>query len=211
MSQTLDLGPRAELVSMDSHCDDITIALYMPESDQGPVYKVHTYSNLPSAAARIAEVAKIMQTLGGMEQTPDGLLRFPCGHPHLQAAKRLFLDSCKIEPTTPVEVRPLRIFDKKANGTIAIANLGDGLYEARPEEDAQGQDRRVTTIARGLIKLGEMEEVADNTTQARFACGQSHDELIGLLLVRAPNVRAAMREAEDMASRGVLSAPSAQE
>ena len=86
MSQTLDLGPRAELVSMDSHCDDITIALYMPESDQGPVYMVHTYSNLPSAAARIAEVAKIMQTLGGMEQTPDGLLRFPCGHAHLQAA-----------------------------------------------------------------------------------------------------------------------------
>ena len=54
MSQTLDLGPRAELVSMDSHCDDITIALYRPESDQGPVYKVHTYSKLPSAAARIA-------------------------------------------------------------------------------------------------------------------------------------------------------------
>ena len=211
MSQTLDLGPRAELVSMDSHCDDITIALYMPDGDQGPVYKVHTYSNLPSAAARITEVAKIMQTLGGMEQTPDGLLRFPCGHAHLQAAKRLFLDSCKIDPATPVEVHPLRVFDKKANGTIAIANLGDGLYEARPEEDAQGQDRRVTTIARGLIKLGEMEEVADNTTQARFACGQSHDELIGLLLVRAPNVRAAMREAEDMASRGVLSAPSAQE
>ena len=35
--------------------------------------------------------------------------------------------------------------------------------------------------------------------------------LIGLLLVRAPNVRAAVREAESLANRGVLSAPSAQE
>ena len=32
--------------------------------------------------------------------------------------------------------------------------------------------------------------------------------LVGLLLIRAPNVRAAMREAEQMAARGVLSAPS---
>ena len=211
MVQTLDLGPRVELVPMDGHCDDITIALYMPESDEGPVYKIHTYSSLPGAEARIAGLSETMQTLGGMEQTADGLLRFPCGHAHRLAARRLFLEACKLDPAAPVETRPLRIFDKKADGHIAIASLGDGLYEARPEEDAVGQDRRVTTIARGLIKLGEMEEIEDNTTRARFGCGQPHDELIGLLLVRAPNVRAAMREAEDMASRGVLSAPSAQE
>lgn len=72
-------------------------------------------------------------------------------------------------------------------------------------------ERRVTTIARGLIRLGEMEEVADQPNQVRFGCGHSHDALIGLLLVRAPNVRAAVREAEAMASRGVLSAPSSQE
>ena len=211
MPQTLDLGPRVELLSMDGYCGDISIALYMPESTQGPVYKVHTYSSLPGADARIANITKTMQTLGGMEQNADNLLYFTCGHAHQLATRRLFLEACKCDPAGPVEIRPIRLFDKKANGHIAIASLGDGLYEARPEEDAQGQDRRVTTIARGLIKLGEMEEVPGNTTQARFACGQAHDELVGLLLVRAPNVRAAMREAEDMASRGVLSAPSAQE
>ena len=211
MPQTLDLGPRVELLSMDGYCGDISIALYMPENTQGPAYKVHTYSILPGADARLANITKTMQTLGGMEQTADNLLYFTCGHAHQLATRRLFLESCKCDPTVPAEIRPLRLFDKKANGHIAIASLGDGLYEARPEEDAQGQDRRVTTIARGLIKLGEMEEVPGNTTQAHFACGQAHDELVGLLLVRAPNVRAAMREAEDMASRGVLSAPSAQE
>ena len=61
------------------------------------------------------------------------------------------------------------------------------------------------------MRLGEMEEVDSQPNQTRFSCGQEHDDLIGLLLVRAPNVRAAMREAEDMALRGVLAAPSAQE
>jgi hypothetical protein len=43
-----------------------------------------------------------------------------------------------------------------------------------------------------------------------FGCKQTHDSLVGLLLVRALNVRAVLREQEMTASRGVLSAPSAQ-
>ena len=211
MTQTLDLGPRIELVSMDPHFHDISIALYCPGPDTAPAYKVHTYSHLPGAAERVAEIMDAMQVLGGMEQTSDGLLSFPCGHAHLLAVKRLFLEACKLPPDQPIEPRPLHIFDKKANATIAVASLGQGLYEARATEQVRGVDRRVTTIARGLIRLGEMDEVADQPNQARFSCGHSHDALIGLLLVRAPNVRAAVREAEAMASRGVLSAPSSQE
>jgi len=209
MAQTLDLGSRVELVSMDPHFDDISIALYCP--DGPPCYQVHTYSHLPGAAERVAGIMDAMQVLGGMEQTSDGLLRFPCGHAHLLAVKRLFLEACKLPPAQPIEPRPLHIFDKKANATIAVASLGQGLYEVRATEQTPGVERRVTTIARGLIRLGEMEEVADQPNQVRFGCGHSHDALIGLLLVRAPNVRAAMREAESMASRGVLSAPSSQE
>ncbi len=211
MTQTLDLGLRIELVSMDSHFHDISIALYCPGPDNAPAYKVHTYSHLPGAAERVAEVSAAMQVLGGMEQTSDGLLRFPCGHAHLFAVKRLFLEVCKLDLALDPQPRPLHIFDKKANTTISIARLGPGLYEARATEQAPGIQRRVTTIARGLIRLGEMEEVADQPNQFRFGCGHSHDALIGLLLVRAPNVRTAVREAEAMASRGVLSAPSAEE
>ncbi len=209
MTQTLDLGSRVELVSMDPHFDDISIALYCP--DGPPRYQVHTYSHLPGAAERIAGVADAMQELGGMEQTSDGLLRFPCGHAHQFAVKRLFLEACKLPPEQPIEPRPLHIFDKKANATIAVASLGQGLYEVRATEQVRGVERRVATIARGLIRLGEMDEIVDQPNQVRFGCGHSHDALIGLLLIRAPNVRAAVREAEAMASRGVLSAPSAQE
>ena len=209
MAQTLDLGSRVELVSMDPHFDDISIALYCP--DGPPCYQVHTYSRLPGADERIAGVARAMQVLGGMEQTSDGLLRFSCGHAHLFAVKRLFLEACKLPPDQPIELRPLHIFDKKANATIAVASLGQGLYEAHATEQTPGIERRVATIARGLIRLGEMDEVADQPNQVRFGCGHSHDALIGLLLVRAPNVRAAVREAEALASRGVLAAPSSQE
>lgn len=211
MAQTLDLGSRVELVSMDPHFDDISIALYSPEDSGSPCYQVHTYSQFPGAAERVAGVARAMQVLGGMEQTSDGLLRFPCGHAHLLAVKRLFLEACKLPLEQSIEPRPLHIFDKKANTTIAVASRGQGLYEVRATEQVPGVDRRVTTIARGLIRLGEMEEVADQPNQVRFSCGHAHDALIGLLLVRAPNVRTAVREAEAMANRGVLSAPSTQE
>jgi len=43
-----------------------------------------------------------------------------------------------------------------------------------------------------------------------FPCGRPHDELMGLLLPRALNARAALREEEMAASRGMLVAPSAQ-
>ena len=211
MAQTLDLGSRVELVSMDPHFDDISIALYCPDGPGLPCYQVHTYSRLPGAAERVAGVARAMQVLGGMEQTSADPLSFSCGHAHRLAVKRIFLEACKLPPAQPIEPRPLHIFDKKANATIAVASLGQGLYEARATESVQGVERRVTTIARGLIRLGEMDEVADQPNQAQFGCGEAHDALIGLLLVRAPNVRAAVREAEALANRGVLSAPSAQE
>ena len=98
-----------------------------------------------------------------MEQTSDGLLRFSCGHAHQLAVKRLFLEACKLPPEQPIEPRPLHIFDKKVNSTIAVASLGQGLYEARATEPVRGVERRVATIARGLIRLGEMEESRRST------------------------------------------------
>ena len=211
MAQTLDLGSRIELVSMDLHFNEISIALYYPGSNDDPAYLVHTYSSLPGAAGRIETITESMRVLGGMETDAPGLLRYPCGHAHTLATKRLFLEACKFDPETSLQLRPLSIFDKKANANILIENLGEGRYEARPEEDATGSERRTTVISRGLIRLGEMEEIEDQPNQSRFGCGQPHDALIGLLLIRAPNVRSAMREVEEMASRGVLSAPSNQE
>ena len=75
MAQTLDLGSRIELVSMDLHFNEISIALYYPGSNDDPAYLVHTYSSLPGAAGRIETITESMRVLGGMETDATGLLR----------------------------------------------------------------------------------------------------------------------------------------
>ena len=126
--------------------------------------------------------------------------------------KRLFLEACKKAPGAEVAALPMSIYDKKNDLNIGATGIGGGAY--RIAADAGGGDdkvaRRVDGVTRGLIKLAEMEPGAE-PGEARFACGTAHDELVGLLLGRALNVRAAMREAEAAAARGVLAAPSAQQ
>ena len=210
MALTRDIGIRIELVPMDLHCSNITVALYRQDGAEAPAYRVHTYSQHPDAPQRIEALRQAMQILGTMEAASEELLRFPCGHAHQFAVRRLFLDACKRDPSLTLQAQPLRIFDKKGDGHIAVDSLGDGQYRVRAEEDSDGVERRTATIARGLIRLGEMEETGDDANCLHFACGHAHDALIAQLLVRAPNVRAAMREAEEMAQRGQLVAPSAQ-
>jgi hypothetical protein len=103
----------------------------------------------------------------------------------------------------------LNVSDKKSGLNITIASVGAGVYDVGADGDAKSKERRISAIAGGLIKLGQM--VDERVDRVSFACGQSHDALVGLLLVRAPNVRAIMREQEMASSRGVLSAPSQQE
>ena len=209
MGRTLDIGRRIELVSMDPHCQDISIGLY--EQRQGkPTYLVHTYSGKPEAGERIDFLVRTMKTFGGLESDGNGLLCFPCGERHELAIKRVFLDGCKVDPLGEAGAHPLRIFDKRSRCDVTAVSRGQGIYELRIEGNPDTGPRRVTAIARGLARLGEMRTDQSYTNRVSFACGQSHDALVGLLLIRAPNVRAAMREAEMMAARGVLSAPSAQ-
>ena len=211
MASIVDIGRRIELVPIDQHFKDITIALYRQQQDERAVFRVHTYSRLEDAATRIQEVVKAMQALGGMQQTSDKLLYFPCGERHEAACRRVFLEACKLAPKTPAEPRPLRTLDKKSQLTITVNSVGDGIYRVGSNGEGRSAARRVSAIAGGLKKLGEMDTVegAEDDTVA-FSCGQSHDALVGLLLVRAPNVRVILREQEASASRGVLSAPSQQ-
>ena len=78
MTQTLDLGPRVELISMDPHFHDITIALYSPGSDGQPAYLVHTYSSIPGADERLAVghcVVLVATPEGGRTAVLDALVR----------------------------------------------------------------------------------------------------------------------------------------
>ncbi|MDE0636778.1 MAG: hypothetical protein OXI43_13145 [Candidatus Poribacteria bacterium] len=209
MASIVNIGRRIELVPIDPHFNDITIALYRQQQEERAVFRVHTYSRIEGAATRIEDVVQSMKILGGMQERPDGLLYFPCGERHEAACRRVFLEACKLEPNTPVEPRPLHTLDKKSKLTITVDSMGNGTYRVKSNGEGRPAERRVSAIAGGLIKLGEMEASEENDTVA-FACGQSHDELVGLLLVRAPNVRVILRQEEAGASRGVLSAPSQQ-
>jgi hypothetical protein len=210
MSHTPFIGKRIELVSMDSHFHDISIGLYEQRPQGKPAYLVYTYSHKDGARERIDFVVETMKAFGGLELGDDGLLRFPCGQQHEMAVKRVFLDSCKVAPQSDVTAHPMRIHDKKSGCDVTVDSIGRGDYRLQIEGNPEDGARRITAIARGLAKLGEMQTYDDQIDRVTFACGQSHDALVGLLLIRAPNVRAAMREAEMMAARGVLGVPGQQ-
>lgn len=210
MGETVDIGKRIELVPMDPHFRDITIALYQQGEDDHPLFLVHTYSQMEGSQERIQFAVEAMTHMGNLVVHESELLRFPCGAGHQLACRRTFLESCKISPDAAAEPRPLQILDKKSGLTITVDSLGDGVYQVKADGEGRRADRRISAIAGGLMKLGEMEEVDGTLDKVAFPCGHSHDALLGLLLVRAPNVRAIVREQEMSAARGVLAAPSQQ-
>ena len=217
MRHVVDIGRRIELIPIDPHFHDITIGLYRQQTVDAatgkdfPAFLVHTYSQISGAVERIESVIQAMRTLGGMLRTPDGLLYFACNSAHEAACRRVFLEACKLTSDTLAEPRPLNILDKKSQLTITVDSTGKGIYRVTAESEGRGAARRISAIAGGLMKLGEMESIeTDNRDTVAFACAQSHDALVGLLLIRAPNVRVVLREEEMDAARGVLTAPSQQ-
>ncbi len=213
MGQVTDIGSRIELVSMDPHFHDISIALYEQEGDGGaPRFLVKTYSQKEGSSTRAEFIVNAMATLGGVEASTDGAgpaVSFSCGARHFAAVRRLFLESCKIPSEQTPQTKPMKTFDKKADAEITVIGESGGQYRVTAEESNEKVERRLSAIAAGLVKLGEMEVVEDHSM--RFPCGHDHDLLVGLLLRRAINVRQAIREQEQSASRGVLAAPSQQE
>ena len=215
MGRLLELGERLELVSMDPHFHDISISLYRSTGEGGASgFLAHSYSTREGAAERLGFVMRAMAVMGGMGPAPgqSDRLAFACGAAHKAAVKRLFLEACKRATGAEVAAQPMRVYDKKNDLTIDATAVGDGRYRIAAA-GSEGNDKaaqRVDGVTRGLIKLAELEPGAE-PGEVRFPCGFSHDELVGLLIGRALNVRAAMREAEAAAARGILTAPSAQQ
>ena len=215
MGRLLELGERLELVSMDPHFHDISISLYRSSGEGGASgFLAHSYSTREGAAERLGFVMRAMAVMGGMGPAPGQpeRLAFACGAAHKAAVKRLFLEACKRATGAEVAAQPMRVYDKKNDLTIDATAVGDGRYRIAAA-GSEGNDKaaqRVDGVTRGLIKLAELEPGAE-PGEVRFPCGFSHDELVGLLIGRALNVRAAMREAEAAAARGILAAPSAQQ
>src|SRR5580698_3726781 len=128
MSLTMDLGRRIELVSMDPHFHDISIALYRQETESGPQYVVHSYSQKEGTRERLAFVIRAMHVLGVLEEN-NGRLYFSCGSPHQLAASRIFLDAIKLKALAILESRQLSILDKKSKIEFEASSAGLRVYK----------------------------------------------------------------------------------
>ena len=140
-------GKCLELVPLDPHFHDISIALYEQRPPEAG-FVIHTYSSMNGADERIAFAASAMRVLGGMtsSETHPRVLRFTCGSDHLLGCKRIFLESCKIAPGSPLEPRPLAILDKKSGLTISVTGEGEGAYRVTADS-AEGDGARRIAIA----------------------------------------------------------------
>jgi hypothetical protein len=207
-----DLGTRVELVPMDPWLDDISVGLYRKETDEGPAAVVHSYSGKPGVEQRVDFILRALTVLGGLEPVADDAdraLRFPCHAWHNAASKRVFLDCFRLDPTVALAAKPLAAPDTRSEQTITLVPLGKGVYEVDSTGATAEEPTRAPAIARALVRLAQLDEL-DETTVG-FQCEHDHHELMGTMLVRAQNLRAALREEELTASSGVLTAPSAQE
>ena len=209
MSITRDLGKRIELVAMDYQYRNITIALYRQDRKGRPEYRAHSYSRLEGAPERIKSLRQTMTILGQLEQAGEDLY-FPCGSAHQAAVRRTFLEAAKHPPANPAMPKPLTVPDKKSGRSITAVSLGNGRYQIGADGPEDGKGARIDGIVAGLVKLAEVEANEGSPGQVAFSCGQSHDALMGLLLPRALNVRAILREEEAAEGRGLLVAPSQQ-
>ena len=206
----IDLDRRVELVPTDRFCGDITVALYL--AFDGLAATVHSYSRRAGVAERLAWIADAMEVLAGMRAagTDGRSVAFACGSWHELAARRAFLEACKLDPATDPAPRPLEIDDTRTGQHIAVEPLRGGAYAVTAAAADPNASSRAPAVAAGLAKLAGLTFDADDATRVQFPCGASHDRLVGLLLPRAINVRVALLELEQSAARGVLVAPSAQ-
>ncbi len=213
MGEVRQLGRRIELMSIDPHFHDISIGLYeRTDATGGASYLAHTYSRIAGTEGRMTDLIGAMVTLGGMEPVASeaSAVRFPCGAGHRTAVKRIFVEAGKLADVTGAQGPVPRVEDKKFELEVTVVNVGGGRYRVVAEGENDRKAMRVRAIAGGLRRLAELDEVEGVEDQVAFPCGGDHDALIALLLPRALNVRAAMREQEEALLRGVLAAPSAQ-
>jgi hypothetical protein len=180
-----DIGVRVELVPMDANFHDISVALYRQD---GPVALVHTYSPKPGADERMRWLAAAMAVLGGLERPDGALVAFPCGTWHEAAAKRIFLEACKLDPTITPTSRPLELDDPKTGQHLRAEPAGDGTYRIVAEGVESGTPSRAPAVAAGLAKLGQLDVSADDAGLVTFPA-IPHDDALGWLLPRAQRPR----------------------
>ena len=167
MSRIADIGRYIELLSMDKHFHDISIALHIRDGRNGRLLTLHTYSRIPGADDRLKNLASLMASLGGLEQVDEAahVLRFPCGESHDSALKRVFNEVVMFDPATALEPRPLTVHEDKTGRTISVDCIPDEggrwTYVVNADGPQEGLDRRGKAVAAGLVKLCDAHQLGE--------------------------------------------------
>ena len=182
---------------MDRFCEDITVALYLVNDGQAAT--VHSYSRRPPSPPVSPWLAEAMVTCSPACDRPAmtvGPSEFSCGSWHELAARRAFLEANKVDP--PLRPRGPAAGDERRadrpvhHGPAARRGCVPGRAPWRRTRRRQSAPRPSRQASPS--SPASTTDADDPTHRSDFACGAPHDELVGLLLARAINVRAALRE-----------------
>ena len=192
-------GHCLELIPMDSHFHDISVALFVKDG----ICTVWTFSRREGVAERMEHIRNQMVTLGGMEPVEGTHDRFrpPCGQLHRRPVKFLLTQAVGKAPDYSAPTGEMRIRDTKSKLELITTGRKDGeryVYEIGAEGEAPNVPMRLRMVVAGFLRYGEMDKISD--TEVAFPCGQRHDELMRILLPYSRNISAVegMMEAEAM-------------
>ncbi len=196
-------GRCLELVSIDPHFHEITVGLYLKDG----VVTVWTFSDRQGVEERIRQIRDLLVVRGALvpvEGTHDQA-RFECGTVHERPLTFLLRNCVEKGPDLEQEHGPITVRDFRTKLTLMATPVqqdGRWAYEVSGEGDEAKPEIRVRAVVGGFMRYGEMERVSP--TQAAFACGARHDELVRLLIPMARNVSSIEDVLEADALRGQM-------
>ena len=194
-----EIGSCLELVPTDPHFGGVSVGLYVKDG----VCTVWSFSHAAGVGERLRAIRDQMVRLGGVEPV-DGSgnqFVFPCGMIHVRPVKFLLTQAVTKSPDFVHPEGPMRIKDSKSALMLtvtAIEGEDSFAYQVSGEGETRNPALRLRMVVAGFVRYGEMEKVGD--TEVAFHCGQSHDELVRLIIPYSRNISAveSMLEAESM-------------
>ena len=198
-----EIGSCLELVPMDPHFGGVSVGLYVKDD----VCTVWSFSHAVGVGGRLRAIRDQMVKLGGVEPVDgsDTQLVFPCGMIHVRPVKFLLTQAVTKSPDFAHPDGPMTIKDSKSPLMLTVTGVqGEDrcAYQVSGEGETRNPALRLRMVVAGFVRYGEMEKVGD--TEVAFHCGQSHDELVRLIMPYSRNISAVESMLEAEAVRGQM-------
>ncbi len=196
-------GRCIELVPLDPHFQDISVALY----EKDGIVTVWTYSQKPGVPGRIEQIRDQLIRLGGMEAVPEthNQARFPCGPILSRPVKFLAMQAVEKPADFSHGDGDIAVKDLKSSLILKLVPKevdGSWVYEVTADGEDKRKVQRLRAVASGMVRYGEMETVGP--TEVAFPEGCRNDSMARLLLPYARNVNKVEDMLDESAMRGQM-------